>query len=203
MSIQWRSRAGLDRAEAEMSWAEVAAALQLEDSARRQSNTSHPEALLPLGWTRGKKDGRDGRALPAFGSTPSRQDPGSSSRGPASSSGKRKASPSRTPSSEGGGGSRPTSPTRAGSRRGGGGEGGSSAPSICWHCLKAGHRWEQCRSRPQGWKPSPDARARAEAMREEYERRRQQSDRDKASHAARSAAQRGSTPSEGRASGDL
>ena len=201
--IQWVSRSPLNRPVDSVRWHEAAAALREEDNARRQSNLDHPEALLPLGWSR--RRGRPGPlASQAAGDA---RDPGSSSR-QGSSARERRGSPARSghgAAARGGQRSRSTSPARAARRRAGGsGTAGSLSPLlVCWHCLAEGHAWQDCPTSPQGYKPSRQDRERGFAKREDLLKRRAQSQRDRANHAARVAAQGATTPSEGRASGAL
>lgn len=64
LSFQWRQTCGFgDVPEGDLSWADVALALQDQDNKRRHSNTKAPDALLPLGWTRkGRTEGHAKRA---------------------------------------------------------------------------------------------------------------------------------------------
>jgi hypothetical protein len=108
-----------------MSWAEVSAALQAEDNARRQSNTDHPESLLPLGWTR---RGERAVASPVRAGSPARRETGSSSG--SGSSGRSSSTSTPAQAAPAGGGSRPSSPGRSFQRRPGGGGGGQSSGSA-------------------------------------------------------------------------
>jgi len=173
LSIQWKSRANLDGTQSEYSWPQVAEALQKEDNDRRQSNTKHPEALLPLGWTRRSGEAR----VASSGGDPSGEQH-SGPKGQASTSADASAAPALAP----GKGKAPKGAQPQGERT-------ISAPVVCWHCHKVGHLWGECNTKPTGWKPSGEDRAKAEALREEMKRRRQQSQKDKAAHAARVAAQ--------------
>ena len=199
--IQWVSRHPLNKPVDSIRWHEAAAALREEDNARRQSNLDHPEALLPLGWSR--KRGRAG-AFASQGSGDTR-DPGSSS-GSGSFARERRGSPRRSgPGGNRGQRSRSTSPTQASRRRSGSGgsTGGGPPLYVCWHCLAEGHAWHDCPTLPQGYKPSKEDKTRALARREELLKRRAQSQRDRANHAARVLAQGSTPPTEGRASGAL
>jgi hypothetical protein len=186
LSIQWKSRAGLDVSFESLSWADVSAALQTEDNARRQSNTKSPEALLPLGWTRRIA----GEASPALGRQKLDQAPSESSGFGSAASGGGAAMRGFGPPRQQPQGRRNTSPDRV------------RVPVVCWHCQKVGHLWGECSSLPAGWKPSPEDKAKAEAAREEMKRRRLQSHKDKGAHAAR-AGQDSSSPTEGRCSQSL
>ena len=73
---------------------------------------------------------------------------------------------------------------------------------VFWHCHKVGHLWGECNTKLEGWMPSGDDRAKAEALREEMKRRRLQSQKDKAAHGACGAAQ-SEYPSEAHYSGAL
>ena len=195
--IQWQSRAGLDKGVQGMTWAEVASALQAEDNARRQSNTAHPEALLPLGWTR---HAGGGGAAPARSGTPAQKETSSPSSSGAQK-GKSTASTTGQASQAGGGGSRPSSPGRGPPRR----QGGPPPAFVCWYCLQPGHSWGKCYKLPKGWTPDAKAKREALAKEEELRKRREQSERDKAAHAvAKAATQKGSSSSsEGRATGSI
>lgn len=185
LSIQWKSRAGLDRPLDVVPWSEVAQALQDEDNSRRQSNTKSPEALLPLGWTR-----RSGEARAATGGdSPGKQRP--ALKGPGSSSGDASAAPASAPPK----GHAPKGAIPQGERK-------VSVPVVCWYCQKVGHLWGECNTKPAGWKPGAEDKAKADATREEMRRRRAQSEKDKAAHAARVAALKES-PTDARCSADL
>jgi hypothetical protein len=182
LSIQWKTRAGLDGPLESLSWADVSSALQTEDNARRQSNTKSPEALLPLGWTRRTT----GDALAADGRQKTQGS--SSSTGAESGSGaalKTSGSPKQYPPRD-----RSQSPSKV------------RVPIVCWHCQQMGHLWGDCTSLPSGWKPGPQDKAKAEAAREEMRRRKLQSQKDKAAHAARSS-EKSSPSSEGKCSQTL
>ena len=186
LSIQWLTRAKLDGNQAEFTWSQVAQALQKEDNDRRQSNTKHPEALLPLGWTR-----RSGEARAAS----SGGDPGGEQRNGPKGQASPLADASAAPAAAFGKGKAPKGAKPQGERS-------ISVPVVCWHCHKLGHLWGECNTKPNGWKPSGDDRAKAEALREEMRRRRLQSEKDKAAHAARAATQ-SESPTEARCSGAL
>lgn len=198
LPAQWKSRAGLEgRPISDLSWAEVARALQAEDTSRRQSNLRSREALLPLGFaprTGGRQQDGDARPVqgdaPPRASTPGRPRPsGSGGRsgggGPSSSRGVRSFTPQRS------GGSRSRSPpisrSPSGSQSSGQGQRfrSSSQPSavlvVCWHCKRSGHLWGSCPTRPSGWRPTDADRAEGERLRAE---RTAQSRADKAQAAA-------------------
>ena len=149
-----------------------------------------------MGWVR---RGERGGASPARSHTPAQREPGSSSSGGADRKGK---GPDQSGSaSPAGGGSRYSSP-----RRRPGGSGGSFFTFVCWHCLQTGHSWAKCHTLPKGWTPSAEDKAKALAKEEELKKRRDQSSRDRATHAAKVASEKASlssSSSEGRASGSL
>ena len=205
LSVQWKSRAGLDGPIEELGWPEVACALQSEDNARRQSNTKSPEALLPLGWSRrtsaevyaagGRPSWKGGKAEQLGGFAPAYQPRTTSP--PKVSSSPRGGSPPKgagpkgfMPKGQSPQGERSTSPPAV------------RVPVVCWCCLEKGHLWSECSSRPQGWKATPEAKAKAEAKRSQIRESILQSHKDKALHAARMA-QQDLPPSEGRCSGEL
>jgi hypothetical protein len=188
LSIQWKTRAGLDGPLEGVPWDVVAIALQEEDNSRRMSNTKSPEALLPLGWTRRTQ----GAAHAATGDSPSGQHGQPKGRdSPVSDAHAAPAAGGPPPRK----GKAPAGATPQG-------EGKVSVPVVCWHCQKVGHLWGECKTKPAGWKPSAQDRAKAEAARDELRRRREQSLRDKEAHAARLAAQ-SEEPTEARVSADL
>jgi hypothetical protein len=179
LSIQWKTRAGLDRPLESYSWDQVASALQTEDNDRRQSNTKSPEALMPLGWTRrAQGDARAATGDEQSSSTEGSAAPAAGRFGP--------------PKGKGPKGSNPE------------GESKVSVPVVCWFCQGVGHTFGECTTKPAGWKASASDKAKAEQAREEMRRKKLQSTRDKAAHAARAASQATeSEPAEARASGDL
>jgi hypothetical protein len=172
LSIQWKSRANLDGPQSDLTWPQVAEALQKEDNDRRQSNTKHPEALQPLGWTRRSGEAR----VASSGGDPSKEQP-SVFKGQAPLPADASAAPAFTRKGKAPKGAQPK------------GERTGSAPVVCWHCLKVGHLWGECNTKPEGWRWSPEDRAKADALRDEWLRRRQQSHRDKAVHVARATSQ--------------
>jgi hypothetical protein len=186
LASQWKTNAKLDRPLAELTWDEVARALQAEDNNRRMSNTDAPESLLPLGWTR-----RSGGARAASG------DSGSSGEQPPSNPDANAAPAGATPK---GGKWKPKHAAPKGAPPQG--EQRVTAPVVCWLCKEVGHLYGECKSDRAGQKPSAQDRAEAEAKREELRRRREQSVKDKAAHAARAASQ-GESPAEARCSGAL
>lgn len=178
LSIQWRTRAGLDHPIETLTWAIVAEALQAEDNNRRQSNLQSPEALLPLGFTR-RSAVSEGGARPVQvsvptqtgGAAPARKVVAGSHAGQGSSqqggSGPTSGPGSRT-QDRGRSRSRSRTPSRSQ---------GSRPPLVCWHCLRSGHAWEDCPTLPQDWRPTRQDRIEAERLRQE---RHMQSERDRA-----------------------
>jgi hypothetical protein len=209
LSAHWRTRAGVSGPIDELTWPEVAQRLLAEDTARRQSDLTSREALLPLGFPdpprTSSSSGHQGGARPAVGSTsprattPARPRPsgpggrggGGDSRGSSQSGSRGSAgSRARSPSS---------SPTRpSGTRTGQSTSPGRSAagPLVCWHCRRSGHRWDACPTRESGWRPS--AEDRAEGIRLSAQRGAQ----SRAAKAAASAARGGGgqSPARGRSS---
>jgi hypothetical protein len=190
LSIQWKTRAGLDgKPYDSLVWEEVALALQGEDNARRQSNTKSPEALLPLGWTRRTA----GEARPAAGGCEPSGKPSHIPKGHPSTSSPALAAPAA---------GRPAGPRNAPHVANPQGEPKVSVPVVCWHCQNLGHLWPECQVKPEKWRPTAADRAKGEAKREELRRRKLQGEKDRAAHAAKAATQ-GEGPSDARASGAL
>lgn len=190
LSIQWRTRAGLDGSLDAMSWEQVAIALQTEDNDRRASNTKSPEALLPLGWTR--RSGGEPRSGASAQVPPAR---------PRASPHAHVAEGNAAPAMGGSGvpkGKGPKGPNPQGETK-------ISVPVVCWYCQEIGHLWSECSTKPKGWKPSPGDKDKAEATRNEMRRRKKQSLDDKAAHAARVAGQssQSEASAEARCSGEL
>jgi hypothetical protein len=184
LSIQWKSRAGLDRPLETLSWLEVSSALQTEDNARRQSNTKSPEALLPLGWTRRF-------SANAFPVTDSLE---SVSADPECGCGQ-----NAYPAGYAFRGYGPSRPKPQGERNFDPSQ--IRVPVVCWHCQQVGHNFNECPNLPAGWKPSPEDKAKGQAAREELRRRRLQAQKDRAAHVAR--ADQSPAPSEGKCSQTL
>ena len=96
LSYQWKLTTGIAGISVDqLSWDEVAIALQSQDNARRQSNTTAADALFPLGWTRRNKG--EGKAKKA-GSPPreKKEEAGGKQPKPAGG-GKKKGNPGKNP----------------------------------------------------------------------------------------------------------
>jgi hypothetical protein len=160
LSIQWLVSIGLSNVKYEdMSWNDVKVRLQLQDTIRRQSNLEASDALMPLGWVK-----RQGGAHAAGGSTDS---------GESSPPSTRKAKPARSTSPgasahEAGGnykGKGPQVPKNSWKGKDAAKEQPSGKPLICYHCLKTGHIWHKCKTKPENWEPTEEQKAKAEEIR--------------------------------------
>lgn len=159
LSHQWKQSCGLNQlSTAQISWQMASQLLQAEDNSRRQSNTEAEDALLPLGWTRRSKGG----ARQAEGRPKSSSDPSSH----AHAAGGRKGDSG----SSGGGGARDrTKDDRRGDK--------GSSLIVCYCCFKTGHGCGACPTKEEGWRLTPEAKAKADQIRRE---RMEQSSRDRA-----------------------
>jgi hypothetical protein len=190
LSHQWKQSTGFNKVSLrDQTWADVAQALQTEDNSRRQCEVSTDESLLPLGWKE-RRRGKGGLGMSAgVDQDGTALDVGNRGRSPPPGAGRqdRGRSPgkdrvrSRTP------GPRGKSPglgfRSPGRQRGGrGGNPYEGLPFVCYHCLKTGHSWLRCPTRPRDWAPDQAAKDRADRVRGE---RGEQSSRDRAIHLAR------------------
>jgi hypothetical protein len=152
LSHQWKQSCGLNRVSvATLQWAVVAEMLQQEDNSRRQSNTKATDALLPLGWTRKHPGG----AFHAKGEE-EHNNPLSFPAAP------RACACAGTPRDSGKG-------KRVKKEHNGGAVLPARKNFVCYHCLKSGHTWTHCRTRPAEWKPTAEDKQKADRIRDERE----------------------------------
>jgi len=146
LSLPWWNALGHDgKGGKSETWEEIKEKLLDEDTRRRQANAKADDALLPLGWT---KKGAQGYA--AFGSGEPSIPQG-------------KAMPVQ--------GNQPKGrwQPKEGHARGGGEKPTPSRTFVCFHCLKPGHGWNGCRTKPADWKPSAEDVERGMAKKRELE----------------------------------
>ena len=155
LSLQWRRSAGIEGETSLMTWVQVSEQLLTEDNARKQSKRDASDALLPLGYVRGREAG----AASSQGTS-----------GPP-------AQAAATTGQKAGGG-RPQSPYRGRSNSPARTPGGSL---VCFCCLRSGHVHMKCPTKPEGWRLTPEQRSKAEAVRTA---RMEQSSADRTSAAA-------------------
>jgi hypothetical protein len=148
LSNAWRKSLGIRGPITSLTWEDVSLALQDEDNDRAQSNTAADDALLPLGWQRGKK-----RTEPT--GLPEHQASANRLKGKQWGGGRSTAGSSNDRS---GGRSTPGSSN--------GRSGGRSGLIVCFKCFQSGHGVADCPERSRGWRLTPEAKEKAFALRD-------------------------------------
>jgi len=152
LSIFWREGMGElgRRRYADIPWHLMCESLLEQDNRRRVSNV-HGEGLLPLGWS--KKGEGEGRTAKGQTDQPPHSHDGAGAANAASQH--------PHPKGKGKGPARSSSPPK------GKGEERDTSWMVCFYCLKQGHGSKDCKSKPEGWKPTPEQVQKAKAKRRE------------------------------------
>jgi hypothetical protein len=164
LAMQWRESVYQHvghRQTDKIAWEVMCEALLHQDGLRRVSNTSGPDALLPLGWTKREKGA--GSSRPAQGEYGNANAGGGQHKGGGYQKG------GGNPNSKGGGKWEKPPPKPI---------------MVCFCCLKVGHTVHECPDKPKDWKLTDEQKRKAfEKKDAEAAKRAEQSAKAKAAHA--------------------